>query len=198
MTRELLIEAGYGGRLDLREGELLEVVNVEGQQICDFFAFNANDVKEFLSPAHCRATLRRVTLGVDDKLVSVYRRPMIEIVQDTSDGVHDICFPSCDRQRYLLGFGIPDHRNCRANLAEAVADFGIPYEYLPDPINFFQNTPIRSDGSFETGTSPARPGDKIVLRALMNLIVVGSACPHDIYPTNGERITDVKLVVRND
>jgi len=198
MTRELLIKAGHGGRLEVREGELLEVVNVEGQQICDFFAFKANDVKEFLSPAHCRATLRRVTLRVSDRLVSVYRRPMLEIVQDTSVGVHDICFPSCDRQRYLLGFDMPDHRNCRANLAEAVVDLGIPYEYLPDPINFFQNTPIRDNGSIERGTSLARPGDKIVLRALMNLIVVGSACPHDIYPTNGERITDIKLVVRNN
>src|SRR5580692_3183312 len=49
--RQVLIKGGYGGRIDVAEGEILEIFNVEGQQICDFFAFNASDPTEFLSPA---------------------------------------------------------------------------------------------------------------------------------------------------
>jgi uncharacterized protein YcgI (DUF1989 family) len=48
--RQVLIKGGYGGRIDVAEGEILEIFNVEGQQICDFFAFNASDPTEFLSP----------------------------------------------------------------------------------------------------------------------------------------------------
>jgi uncharacterized protein len=87
--RQVLIKGGYGGRIDVAEGEILEIFNVEGQQICDFFAFNASDPTEFLSPAHIRAELRRVVLGIGDVLVSCLRNPMFEIVGDTC-GRHDI------------------------------------------------------------------------------------------------------------
>ena len=57
------------------------------------------------------------------------------------------------------------------NLMEQVRAFDIPFEFLSDPINFFQNSPIRGDGTIGRGLSPALPGDKIVLHALMDMIV---------------------------
>ena len=194
--RELLIEGGHGGRIDVRAGERLEIVNVEGRQICDFFAFRADDIGEFLSPAHTRAELMRLTLGAGDRLVSVRRAPMFEIVEDTV-GSHDMIFPACDPPRYRLGFGLEDHRSCRANLAEAMADRGIAYEHLPDPINFFQNTPVRADGSIAYGgASVAKPGDKVVLQALVDVIAVASACAMDLTGINGDRLSDIRLTVR--
>lgn len=190
-----IIRGGHGGRINVQNGQILEIVNVEGQQICDFFAFNATNVKEFLSPAHCRSAMRRVFLEVGDILVSVRRNPMFEIIEDTV-GRHDICMPPCDPQRYLLDFGVSDHRSCRMNLAEVMSDFGISYEYLPDPINLFQNSPIQADGRVGRGVSPAKAGDKVALRALMDLICVGSACPQDQDDVNGDRLTDIELRVR--
>jgi uncharacterized protein YcgI (DUF1989 family) len=152
--RQVLIKGGYGGRLDVAEGEVLEIFNVEGQQICDFFAFNASDPTEFLSPAHIRAELRRVVLEIGDVLVSCYRNPMFEIVGDTC-GRHDIVIPPCDPVRYERRFGLRNHRSCRTNLAEVIADKGIPYAYLPDPVNWFQNTPVMPDGAIERYTSSA-------------------------------------------
>ena len=76
-------------------------------------------------------------------------------------------------------------------------DLTIPYDYLPDPINFFQNTPIRMDGSYGPyRPSPAKAGDRMVLRALTDVIAVGSACPMDYYPANGDRLTDLLFRVR--
>ena len=190
------IEGGHGGRIDVDRGQLLDVVNVDGAQICDFFAFNRADVGEYLSPAHCRAQLLRLTLRVGDELVSVERRPMFEIVADDV-GRHDMIFAACDPQRYLAGFGIADHRSCRTNLAEAMAGFDIPFNHLPDPINFFQNTPVEANGAIGYGAaSLARPGDKVTLRALMDVVAVGSACPMDLTGINGDRLTDIELVVR--
>ena len=169
---------------------------MQGQQICDFFAFRRDNPREYLSPAHTRIALRRLVLRPGDKLLSVFRLPMFEIVEDTSPGIHDMIVPSCDRQRYLLGFGIYDHDNCRDNLHRCVSDLKIPYEYLPDPINFFQCTPVDGEGNIGRGSAQTKPGDKIVLRALMDMIVVGSACPHDIHPTNGPGPSDLQFVVR--
>ena len=80
MTSEVLIKAGHGGRIAVRKAQLLEVTNVDGQQICDFFAFNAHDVSERLSPGHCRAWLRRVVLEVGDLLVTQYYNPIFEVI----------------------------------------------------------------------------------------------------------------------
>ena len=194
--REVVVRGGYWGRIDVGAGERLEIVNVEGTQICDFFAFRADDASEFLSPAHTRAELMRLTLGAGDRLVSVRRAPMFEIVEDTV-GSHDMIFPACDPPRYKLGFGLDDHRSCRANLAEAMADRGIAYEHLPDPINFFQNTPAGADGAIDYGlTSVARPGDRVVLKALVDVIAVASACPMDLTGINGERLSDIRLAVQ--
>jgi hypothetical protein len=77
-----------------------------------------------------------------------------------------------------------------------MADKNIPYACLPDPVNLFQNTPVLADGSIERRTSPARPGDKVVLRALQTVIAAGSACPM-IGGPNGDRITDIRFIVRD-
>ena len=116
--------------------------------------------------------------------------------KDTT-GVNDFCVPQCDPQRYVQDFGVSGHRNCRDNLAEAMADYDIPYEYLPEPFNFFQSSPIDSDGRLQQKGSPAKVGDKVRLRALIDVIVAVSACPQDLAPTNNYELTDLELVVRD-
>lgn len=195
MTNEILIKGGHGGRIEVRKGQLLEIVNVKGEQICDFFAFNFDDVSEYLSPSHCRAKLNSIVPKIGDVLVTRLYNPIFEIVEDTV-GRHDMIFAPCDPARYLQGFGVTDHRSCRTNLAEVMADKNIPYAYLPDPINFFQNTPVMPDGTIEYGRSSlAKAGDKVVLRAHMDAIAVGSACAMDLVPLNGEHLTDIRFVV---
>lgn len=196
MQREVLVKASHAGRIDVAAGQLLEITNVEGEQVCDLFAFSKANVREALSPAHCRSCLGRVTLQPGDRLVSVLRRPMLEIVED-SCGRNDIMAAACDPERYRIDFGVGDHRSCRMNLAEAMAPEGIPYAYLPDSVNLFQNSPAAADGTVMRGRSPSRPGDRIVLRALMDLIVVGSACPQDLSDLNGFHVTDIRIRVRD-
>lgn len=190
---ELLIAGGYGGRIEVGKGQTLEVQTVAGRQICDFFAFNRHDPTERLSPAHIRAELRRLSLRVGDLLVSCLRNPMLELVEDTH-GIHDITFPPCDPVRYERGFGLHGHRSCRTNLAEVMAEAEIPYGYLPDPINFFQNFPITPEGEILRRGSIAKPGDKVVLLAHQDLIVAGSACP--MIGVNGDGPTPIRFVVR--
>lgn len=193
MRNEILIKGAHGGRIEIGQGQVLEIVNVEGSQICDFFAFSTEDLMETLSPPHIRSVLGRIYLKVGDVLVTRYRRPMFELLEDTC-GIHDIIFPPCDPQTYVQRFGLHNHRSCRTNLAEVMADKNIPYGALPDPVDFFQNTPVTADGIIQRLPSPAKPGDKVVLRALMSALAVGSSCPM-IGGMNGERSTDIRFLV---
>lgn len=195
---EVTIKGGHGGKIDAKKGQLIEVIAVEGKQVCDFFAFNSDNIREMLSPAHTRSVLRGVKLKLGDVVYTNLRRPMLEFVADTTDGTHDFCMPPCDPERYVLSFGIRNHRSCRTNLAETMHGFNIPYEYLPDPINFFQPTPINADGSVGFNvTSTVKAGQKVVLKALMNVVAAVSSCPQDINPLNNYRPSPLKLVVRD-
>jgi uncharacterized protein len=193
--KEVLIKATHGGRIEVPKGQFIEIINVEGQQVCDFWAFNGNDLDEVLSPAHMRSQLRRFVLKVGDVLASRYRNPMLELVEDTC-GRNDFVIPPCDPGTYLQRYGLRDHRSCAGNLAEAMAGKKIPPAYLLDPINLFQNTPIGPDGSIGRGLSLAKPGDKVVMRALVDVIAAGSACPM-LGGSNGDRIKDIRFVVHD-
>lgn len=192
--REMIIPPGHGGALEVSAGEYLSIIDVEGSQVADFVAIHRDDPRKFLSPHQTRSTLRRWTLKVGDRLVNNNREPVFEIVRDDVR-VHDLFLCACSPALYLQRFGLTDHRSCRMNLLEALAPYGIEEWQLPDPINIFMNTPPRPDGEFGSDPAPSKPGDRIVLRCLTDVMAAVSSCPMDLSPINGGRITPLKLVV---
>lgn len=189
------VPAGEGRAAEVRAGSLVEVLCPEGQQVCDFVAVRAGDPREYLSTTHTRSALGRIALRPGDRLISNLRQPMFELVEDTV-GCHDLLFAACDRRRYEVDYGLPGHRNCRENLAEALGPYGVDYATVPDPFNWFMATRVLPDGTLQLEPSPARPGDRVVLRALVDAVVAASACPQDQNPINGWRVKDIVLVVR--
>ena len=197
MTGEVRITGGFGGRIAVTAGQLLEIINVEGGQVLDLYAFADSNHAVYSSPSHTRVMNDSYLLKVGHHIWNVQRDPMFEVLHDDV-GVHDLSLASCDKHRYEKLYEVPGHRSCRSNLAEQVSDLDIPYEWLPHPINIFQNTPIQMDGRYaDFQPSPAKSGDRIVLRAACDLLAVGSACPFDILPLNGERLSDILFVVRD-
>jgi len=53
------IPAGTGHAVTLRAGQSLRIVNVEGEQVADFIAFNTGDMKA-LSTVHTLVSLGRL------------------------------------------------------------------------------------------------------------------------------------------
>ena len=86
------------------------------------------------------------------------------------------------------------HRNCSDNFLEALAPWGIRRRELPQPVNLFQNMHY-PDGRVEFRESLAKPGDVVELRALMDVVAAVSACPMDLNPISGYRVTDIALEV---
>ena len=153
--KSIIVKGGYGGRIEVGRNQTIEVVNVQGGQVCDFFAFNADNVREHLSPGHTRSVLRKVNLDVGDRLCSVLRNPMLELVEDTT-GVNDFCVPQCDPQRYVQDFGVSGHRNCRDNLAEAMADYDISLR-IPAGACSISSSRLRSTPMGACGSRDLRP-----------------------------------------
>ena len=101
-------------------------------------------------------------------------------------GMHDLITSMCDARRYRLDYGVEDHRSCRSNFLEALKPWGYEEWQIPDVINIFQNAPIRADRTFGNEIPTSKPGDKFVMRALLDgLVAAISACPQDLNPCNG-------------
>jgi uncharacterized protein YcgI (DUF1989 family) len=185
-SRELIqVPARQGRAVRLAKGECITIVNTHGTQVCDFWAFNAVDMREYLSMEHLRAYLSRFSPRAGDDLVTNRRRPILHFVEDTSPGVHDTCIAACDLPRYR-GLGCQDyHDNCTDNLRMALLAIGLRAREIPSPLNLWMNTPVRPDGRIEWLPPVSKPGDTVVFEALMDVVVALSACPQDIVPING-------------
>jgi len=185
ILQEVLIPGGHGRAFRVPRGSLLEIVDVEGQQVADFISVIENDPKEWLSATHTRSKLARLNLAVGDRLQTNWRRDIYEVVSDDV-GIHDLITAMCDERRYTMDYGVQGHRSCRSNFVEALAPWQYKDWQVPDVINIFQNAPIHPDRSFGNEIPTSRPGEKIVLRALIDGIVAAiSACPQDLNPCNG-------------
>ena len=180
---ELTVPACYGKSFEVENGQYLTVTDVEGRQVGDFVAFNLHDVTECLSTAHTRLLWGRIYPEVGDLFISNSLNSMLSIVSDDV-GRHDVVRAICNPVRYLRDFGVADHRSCQENLVEVLESYGVARWWLPMPLNIFQNTPVMSDGRFETRAPLSKPGDRLVMRAHMDLVCGLSACPMDLAPTN--------------
>ena len=185
MSQYTLIEAGHGRAFRLATGERVRIGLPEGSQVADMFAFALPDLEEYLSTEHTRSCTQRLAPVVGEAFYSSRRRPMLALVEDSSPGTHDLLLSACDRMRYtLLGHPGP-HRNCVANLVEALAALGLKPPRIPSPVNVFEKVAIGVNGRLVIEPPLAARGDSVMMRALMDLVLVISACPMDIVPTNG-------------
>jgi uncharacterized protein len=167
------------------KGRVITVINTHGEQVVDTWAFNAGDVREFMSMEHSRAAFRRVRARIGDAFVTNHRRPILTVVEDTASGVHDTLIAACDRYRYEQLGCATYHDNCTDNLEAALKELGKIVPETPCPLNLFQNTPVVEDGAIDYRAPVSKPSQYIKLRCEMDLIIVFSACPQDILPTNG-------------
>ncbi len=188
-----MLRAREGLAVPLRAGQRLRIINRHGGQVVDTWAVNPADPGEHLSMEHTRTALTKLVPAIGDELYSNRRRALLTVEQDTSPGVHDTLIAACDPERYRQLGGGEDHASCAVNYRRALAERGIEVEGVPAPLNLFMNIPWTPDGRLEFLPSPAQPGDYVTLRAVVEVIVVLSACPMDLNPINAHGPADVGL-----
>ena len=184
-----------GRAVRLAEGDILRVVDVEGQQVADLVAFTAADLGERFSQGFTRMLSENVTVGGPGaRLYSNLGNPLMEMVVDPL-GVHDLLYPPCNELYYRTVHGLAGKTGCREHLTEALAPFGIPFADVTDPFNVFMHTAVDDRGVQEILLPRTTAGDHVELRALTDLVVGVSACAADMGLCNGGACTGLQLVV---
>ena len=182
------VPARRGRAVRLAAGQAIRIVNTHGTQVVDTWAFNAGDPAEFLSMEHMHASLGSIFPKRGDALYTNRRRPILMLEEDTSPGRHDTVIAACDVHRYRSLGCTEYHDNCTDNLHAALAIVGFPRVETPAPLNLWMNIPVGPDGRIEWGEPLSKAGDHVLLRAVIDCIVVMSACPQDMVPINGTAI----------
>jgi uncharacterized protein YcgI (DUF1989 family) len=136
------VPARQGRAIPMKRGQVVRVINTHGQQVVDTWAFARDDVREFMSMEHTRASLSRIIPKTGDALVTNRRRPILTLVADTSPGIHDTLIAACDRYRYELLGCTTYHDNCTDNLLAAMSKLGLQPSAIPSPLNLFMNIPV--------------------------------------------------------
>ena len=190
---EILIPARHGAAIDVKEGQTIAVIDIEGAQVVDFFAERARNPGEFVSPGvtiDCNESLR---LQIGDLIYSNLYRPMFEILADDV-GEHDLLHPCCRPEMYDFFYHNGSERpNCLDNINRSLGE----NRPIIRPINLFMYTAVAPDGKIEVRKPLSRPGDRVVLRARMDVRLGVAACSVSESDCNGGKCTPVKVIVED-
>jgi uncharacterized protein len=78
----------------------VRVIDPDGGQVADVFAFSADDPSEYHSAEHTRVHVGRLFPRVGEQFATNRRRPILTLEADDSPGIHDMLLAACDPTRY--------------------------------------------------------------------------------------------------
>jgi hypothetical protein len=161
----------------LERGEVLTIVDPEGEQVADLVAFAADDPREHLSNGRTFDYEQTIALTAGNRLWSNRSRPLLTIVRDDV-GTHDFLLTPCSRDTWRLCHGgeHDDVPGCFGNLAAALARFGVEPDAIPTSFNIFMRVELGAGGGLTVLPPLSRAGDAIVLRAEERLLIGLTAC----------------------
>jgi urea carboxylase-associated protein 1 len=184
----------------VRAGQLLRIVDLEGNQAVDTLFFNAADGREHYSATDTIRAQANIHLTTGTVLLTNRGRPLLRIVGDTC-GRHDTLGGACSAESNTVRYALEKRHmhNCRDSFLLALAgdDSGLGKRDLPSNINFFMNVPVTPDGGLSFADGISAPGRHVELLALMDARVLISNCPQLNNPCNAYNPTPVRVVIRD-
>ena len=193
------VDAATARSYEVRAGEFIQIIDVQGKQCSDFLAFHAAKLQGGTERG-LDATVTRTLMGnaypqpgLHGKFYDLDMDPLVEVVRDTV-GRHDTFALAC-QAKYYDDLGYPGHINCTDNFNDALRPFTIAPRKGWEALNFFYNTGFDAQLQLISDEPWSRPGDYVMVRAMSDLVCASSACPDDVDPSNAWEVTDVHVRV---
>ncbi|MBU2294989.1 MAG: urea carboxylase-associated family protein [Gammaproteobacteria bacterium] len=191
------IAAGEPFLCEVKAGQTLRLLDLEGNQAVDTLFYSARNPRERYDVQRTLRKQNRVYLTTGSVLYSNLGQPMLSIVADTC-GRHDTLGGACARESNTVRYALDKRymHSCRDNFLRAsLHDGRLNKADISANINFFMNVPVTPEGglTFEDGISAA--GKYVELIAHMDVIVLISNCPQLNNPCNGYNPTPAEVLV---
>ena len=192
------VPAGEPWIHELKKGETLRIVDLEGNQAVDTLFYNAHDYGDRYSAVDTLQRQANIYLTTGSKLISSEGNILAEIVADTC-GRHDTLGGACATESNMVRYAIEKRymHACRQSFLKAMLAWGRGLEKrdVPPNINFFMNVPVTADGklTFEDGISDS--GKYVEVQAAMDVLVLVSNCPQLNNPCNAYNPTPARMLI---
>jgi urea carboxylase-associated protein 1 len=178
----------------IRKGEILRLVDLEGQQAVDFICFNAANPAERYNAADTMKIQGSIYLTAGTALYSDMGNKLFTVIADTC-GRHDTIGGCCSAESNFVRYGVKNTPNCRDNFLAALGKFGLGKKDIVANVNFFMYVPVGGDGAMAIADGISKPGSHVDLRAEMDVLAVLSNCPQMNNPANGYNPTPIRITV---
>jgi len=180
----------------VRRGQVLRIVDLEGQQAVDTLFYHAYDTAERYSAQDTLRVQGSAYISTGTRLLSSEGRIMLTVIADTC-GAHDTSAGACSCESNTVRFG--QHTRymhaCRENFLVEAAKHGMDKRDIVANINFFMNVPVEPDGRLAIVDGVSTPGSYVELRAEMDVLCLISNCPQVNNPCNGFNPTPVRVLI---
>ena len=193
-----IVKAGDAWLKDLRQGQTLRILDLEGNQAVDTLFYNAHDPAERYSAVDTIRAQGNLYLTTGSRLMSTEGNVMLTITADTC-GRHDTLGGACSAESNQVRYDLNKRsmHNCRDSFLSVLAASNrhMTKRDLTSNINFFMNVPVTPEGglTFEDGISAA--GRYVEMRADMDVTVLVSNCPQLNNPCNAYNPTPVRMLI---
>ncbi|MCC6436912.1 MAG: DUF1989 domain-containing protein [Acidimicrobiales bacterium] len=180
----------------IEAGQILRIVDVEGNQAVDCVLYLAHDTTERYSAADTMAAQGNVFLVVGTTLLSTERTPMMTVL-GSPVARHDTIGGACSKESNTLRYGhhTTGQHACVENFVFEHLRHGMGKRDIQSNINWFMNVPVEADGTLGIVDGISAPGLWVDLRAEADVLVVVSNCPQINNPCNGFDPTPVRMIV---
>jgi len=180
----------------VKAGQTLRIVDLEGNQAVDFLAYSAADDAERYSAQDTIAAQKNIFLREGSVLLSNEGSPMMTVTA-TAVAYHDTIGGACSCESNTLRYGhhTKSQHACVENFLVANAIQGRGKRDMVSNVNWFMNVPVEADGALGIVDGISAPGLYVDLRAEMDVVVVVSNCPQINNPCNGFDPTPVRMII---
>lgn len=180
----------------VRAGEVLDIIDLHGNQAVDCLLYSAEDHAERYSAQATIAAARNIFLTTGSVLRTEAGAPLMTVVADDV-GNHDTIAGACSQESNTLRYGhhTAHQHACVENFLTAASKWGLGKRDLVSNINWFMYVPVEPDGTLGIVDGLSAPGKRVSLRAEIDTVVLVSNCPQINNPCNGFDPTPVQMVI---
>jgi len=169
---EVTIDGGQIASLPVAKGQLLAIRDIEGRQPAALFSVAAQNMELVLSPHHTRVFSNSFMLRLGMRLVSNRRQPMMVLGVSAPHLKHDLLCPITEAS---VNGEVGGADQFRDKVRRAFRAAGAEPRKIADPINLFLGIDVNLDGRLASKGATSKPNDRVVFRAVMDMIVAIAA-----------------------
>ena len=193
-----VIPAGDYWLHEIKKGQTLRILDLEGNQAADTLFYDAHDAENRYSASDTIQGQQALYITTGSKLISTEGDVLLTITADTC-GRHDTLGGACSRESNTMRYAhdkIHMHA-CRDSFICGVqkwaADMG--KRDITCNINFFMNVPVTPEGQLTFADGISAPGRYVEMVAERDVMCLISNCPQLNNPCNAYNPTPVEAII---